>query len=233
MAKPKTTASVEWIEPAPIETADDIVVIKELIKRREQGGVAFELVVPDLRLPRGAFVAIVGESGCGKSTLLDLLALVMEPSACTAFEFHLGSGAAINVKALWAADDEGSLAAIRRNHLGYVLQTGGLLPFLTVEQNIGLPARLKGCIGYQADVRALAKHMDVETVLQKKPQFLSGGQRQRVAILRALVHGPDIILADEPTAAVDKARAASIVAHFCDLAKARNTTSIMVTTTTI
>jgi len=160
-----------------------VLALKNTTKRREQGGIAFELQVPEFQLNKGQFIAIVGDSGCGKSTLLDMLALVSRPTDCEKFDYF--EEQRIDIKNLWAQNDEQGLADLRRSHLGYVLQTGGLLAFLTVLQNIRLPSKING---YQNEheIKSLAKRIGVDGVLHKKPQYLSGGQRQRVAILRAL-----------------------------------------------
>lgn len=201
-----------------------------LVKYRGQAGVGFELHIPDFRLERGRFVAVVGESGCGKSTLLDMLALVLRPTRCEHFFlYEPGEGSPIDIKSMWELEDEDGLARVRRNYLGYVLQSGGLLPFLTVEKNIWLPVRVKGLKGGETDVRELAQRIGVGSLLTKKPRFLSGGERQRVAILRALSHRPIIVLADEPTAAVDKKRARSIVEDFHALARDHGSAIVMVT----
>lgn len=207
-----------------------ILQLTKALKHREQGGAVFELHIAEFKLQQGQFVAIVGDSGCGKSTLLDMLALVSRPTECEAFTYyHDGdTRSSADLKALWNNNDELELAALRRSHLGYVLQTGGLLPFLTVFQNIQLPSKLNAQHN-DAEIFALAKRIGVERVLEKKPQYLSGGQRQRVAILRALHHRPKIILADEPTAAVDKKRAYEIVKDFKALAQEHKTTIVMVT----
>ena len=225
-----------------MESRSPVLELTEGFKRREQGGVAFELAIPDLRLYAGQFVAIVGDSGCGKSTLLDILALVSKPSRCATFVYSESDGGErgdglgidpklnlkLDLKRLWERADEGQLAALRRSRLGYVLQTGGLLPFLTAFQNVQLPSLLNGRRHDDA-IRALARRLGVDGVLEKKPQYLSGGQRQRVAILRAVQHHPRIILADEPTAAVDKTRARSIVQDFDALARDTGATIVMVT----
>jgi len=201
--------------------------LRDGLKRREQGGVTFELHIPKLELHQGQFVAVVGESGCGKSTLLDMLALVSKPTACGQF-FYYETQQQIDVKDLWDCKKENALAALRRSRFGYVLQTGGLLPFLSVFQNIQLPSKING---YRNDlqIKELAKRFGIDGLLEKKPQYLSGGQRQRVAILRAISHHPKMILADEPTGAVDKTRALNIVKDLNNLANESGTTIVMVT----
>ena len=135
----------------------------------------------------------------------------------------------VDIKALWALNEEAELARIRRDHLGYVLQSGGLLPFLNVKQNIQLPLRISEREQKDASFDELAVRMGIAGLLEKKPQHLSGGQRQRVAILRAMVHRPLLILADEPTAAVDGSRARGIVRDFHTLAKEYGSAVVMVT----
>lgn len=210
-----------------------LVDIVGLVKLREQGGVAFELVVPRFDVAPGSFVALVGESGCGKSTLLDMLALVLKPTACERFLFQNQDAGTVwasdDVMSLWESGKEQNLAALRRHRLGYVLQSGGLLPFLSAWDNLRLPLQLNGRDDRLDEVKRLAERIGVANVLSKKPRFLSGGQRQRVAILRALVHGPALILADEPTAAVDRTRAQSIVADLGELAREGGSSVIMVT----
>ncbi len=206
--------------------SNKLLNIIEMQKQREQGGISFELNVPNFSLQRGQFVAIVGASGCGKSSLLDILALVLRPNQCKEFIISTATET-MDITEIWK--HEAKLAEIRRNIFGYVLQTGGLLPFLTVERNINLPIKVKQSGYSPTDIYKLAQKMGVEHILTKKPQFLSGGQRQRVAILRAMAHKPDIILADEPTAAVDKENAHIIVKNFYELAKEIGTTIVMVT----
>lgn len=207
-----------------MKTSQVVTQLRNVVKRREQGGVIFELHVPEFKLHGGELVAIVGDSGCGKSTLLDMLALVSRPTNSDVFKYFTE----YDVKQLWQQNQEKQLSHIRRQYLGYVLQTGGLLPFLTVFQNIQLPAKLNGLHNDQY-ITQLAARFGIEETLTKKPQYLSGGQRQRVAILRALQHHPKVILADEPTAAVDKKNAYKIVEKFLELAKENNTTIVMVT----
>ena len=224
---------MERADPRPAAAGDPasaglpVVVLRDLVRVREQGGVRFELRVPHFELHAGEFVALVGESGCGKSTLLDILALVLRPSSVADFLLRdRDAHQAIDIQALWERNDEDGLARVRREMLGYVLQSGGLLPFLDVRRNITLPRRLK--MGQAGDVQELATRMGLAGMLEKKPRYLSGGQRQRAAILRALAHQPGIILADEPTAAVDRSRARSIVSDFRDLAKAEGCAIAMV-----
>jgi putative ABC transport system ATP-binding protein len=124
---------------------------------------------------------------------------------------------------------EGTLASLRRGAIGYVLQTGGLLPFLTVKENILLPCRLNGIAQAEVTVQPLVERLRIDDQLAKKPQYLSGGQRQRAAIARALAHQPLLVLADEPTAAVDKPTAFDIRDAFRELTRQMGVTLCMVT----
>jgi len=206
-----------------------VLLLENVAKHREQSGSRFELDVPAFSVEPGEFVAVVGESGCGKSTLLDLLGLISRPSAAAAYRMAVDGGDTYDIASLWRAGDEPMLAAIRRRHLGYVLQSGGLLPFLSVRENLLLPMRLNRRTGGRERVAAMSRRFGIAECLSRLPESLSGGQRQRVAILRALVHAPSIVLADEPTAAVDRARARQIVKDFSTLAKDERLAIIMVT----
>lgn len=205
-----------------------VLEIEGLVKRREQAGSAFELRVPAYAFERGRFYGIVGPSGSGKSTLLDLLALVMRPTTVSRFRVSPRHGDAWDVRALWEQADETALSEIRKTMCGYVLQSGGLIGFLSVRHNLEIPFQLTGRIPDRTRIEALATRFGIETQLDKKPRHLSGGQRQRVAILRAMMLEPALVLADEPTAAVDQVRAAQIAREFRSLAQEAGSTIIMV-----
>ncbi len=206
-----------------------VFLLREVSKIREKGGARFELRVPFLSAKPGEFTAVVGPSGCGKSTLLDMLGLVLQPTNAKEFLFCPGKkgGKPINISAL----SESKLADIRKSSIGYVLQTGGLLPFLNVRDNITLPCKLNRLTGqaHHKEVLQLVERLGITDQLSKKPQHLSGGQRQRVAIARALAFKPPFVLADEPTAAVDKLTALEIRNEFKELTGQMGVTLIMVT----
>ncbi|MGU9809203.1 ABC transporter ATP-binding protein [Pseudomonas sp. LF052] len=174
-------------------------------KSRGVGSQRYSLVIPALALHAGEQLAIVGPSGCGKSTLLDLLALVLAPDQVGRFEFDQ-----VDVGALWRADQQSTLAALRSTHLGYVLQTGGLLGFLDVRSNIALSRQLLG-LKDDGSVARLAEQLEISDQLGKKPTALSVGQRQRVSCARALAHAPQLVLADEPTASLDPLNAERVM----------------------
>ncbi|MBT0624556.1 ABC transporter ATP-binding protein [Pseudomonas fluorescens] len=174
-------------------------------KSRGVGSQRYSLVIPALALRAGEQLAIVGPSGCGKSTLLDLLALVLAPDQVGRFEFDQ-----VDVGALWRAGQQSTLAALRSTHLGYVLQTGGLLGFLDVRSNIALSRQLLG-LKDDGSVARLAEQLEISDQLGKKPTALSVGQRQRVSCARALAHAPQLVLADEPTASLDPLNAERVM----------------------
>ncbi|MFC6336119.1 ATP-binding cassette domain-containing protein [Pseudomonas sp. CCM 7891] len=174
-------------------------------KSRGVGGQRYSLVIPALRLQVGEQLAIVGPSGCGKSTLLDLLALVLAPDQVELFDFNN-----VDIAGLWRTDQQSALADLRSRYLGYVLQTGGLLGFLDVRSNIALSRQLLG-MKDDGSVARLAEQLEIVDQLAKKPVTLSVGQRQRVSCARALAHGPQLLLADEPTAALDPLSAGRVM----------------------
>jgi putative ABC transport system ATP-binding protein len=191
----------------------------------EQG---FTLIVPELIIQRGEKVALVGISGCGKSTLLDLLAMVLRPGEGEQFVFFSQKGEALNVMDAWQRKRLDSLAHARMLHIGYVLQTGGLFPFLSVRENIGISRRGLGLPVDEA-VEAIAQRLHIERHLNKLPGQLSVGERQRVAIARAMAHRPSVVIADEPTASLDPINAEEIMGLFTALTEEYGVTLLMAT----
>ncbi|MDL2314608.1 ATP-binding cassette domain-containing protein, partial [Desulfovibrio sp. OttesenSCG-928-C14] len=165
--------------------------VRNLVVEREKNGAGFTLRVPFLDVLPGQVLAVVGHSGCGKSTLLDTLALILRPTRAEAFSLFPETGVAVDL----AGASPARLAALRGGAIGYVLQSGGLLSFLSVRDNILLPGKLLSMPGKILERRLdlLAGRMGIADQLHKKPQHLSGGQRQRAAIARALVHGPGLV----------------------------------------
>ena len=148
-------------------------------------------------------------SGSGKSTVLSLLGTAIRPDRAERFEVGLADGTVIDLARAWREDDEAALIRARREVFGYILQTGGLAPFLTVAENIRAPALFSGS-PEPAELRSLADRLDILELMHMRPGQLSVGQRQRVAIARALVMAPRIVLADEPTASLDPELASEI-----------------------
>ncbi|MBN9525342.1 MAG: ATP-binding cassette domain-containing protein [Alphaproteobacteria bacterium] len=187
---------------------------------KRRGGLI--VTIERLLLGAGERAALIGPSGCGKSTSLDLLAAILRPDRADRL---MVAGA--DLVALWAAG-AGGMTAWRGRQVGYVLQTGGLLPFLSVAENIRLGRRLLGLAGW-GPARDIAAVLGLEPLLDRHPAQLSVGERQRVAVARALAHEPRLVLADEPTAALDPARAAETMALLNGLAARQDTTLLVVT----
>jgi len=161
----------------------------------------FRLEVETLSLAEAEALAVTGPSGCGKSTLVDLLALLRRPAEAERFQF-----AGRDIAQLWATEGANACAAIRARHIGVVLQTGGLIASLPVWENVTLPQELVGEVD-ESWCRELLRALDLVSLERRLPAQLSIGQRQRVAIARALSHRPELVLADEPTAALGREHA--------------------------
>ena len=149
----------------------------------------------DFKVDEKEFIAIMGESGSGKTTLLNILATLEKPTNGSVF---LNGQEITKIK-------ESNLADFRLKNLGFVFQDFNLLDTLSVKDNIFLPLVL-GRVNYQEmekRIAVLAPKLHIEELLEKRPFELSGGQKQRVAIARSLIANPQLLLADEPTAALD------------------------------
>ena len=157
----------------------------------------------------GEYVAIMGESGSGKTTLLNILAALDRP---TAGEVYLNGKALSDIR-------ERDLAAFRRSHLGFVFQDFNLLDTFSLRDNIFLPLVLAGkdFEAMDAKLRPLAKQLGIADILEKYPYEVSGGQKQRCAAARALITGPQIVLADEPTGALDSRASDNLLELFGEI----------------
>ena len=203
-----------------------IYQLKGVAKARTTEGYTFSLRVPSLNIARGEKIALIGESGCGKSTLLDMLTFILQPSSMKAFYFHSEDQGKVDIAQAWKRHKRNRLAALRKAQIGYVMQTGGLLPYLSVKDNINLSRRILG-MKDDGTLDYLAKELGLTRHLQKLPDALSTGERQRVAIGRALAHRPAIVIADEPTASVDPFAAEKIMALFIRMVEEMNITVIV------
>ena len=174
-----------------------------------------------LNVHGGEFVAIMGPSGSGKSTLLNCVATI---DAATSGSITLGGK---DVTRLHRAE----LARFRRDELGFIFQDSNLLDTLTGFENIALALTLKGVRPQEVEhaVITLAHTLGIEEVLQKYPQQMSGGQRQRVAAVRAIIGNPKLVLADEPTGALDSKSSAVLLDVLEDMNARMGATILMVT----
>ena len=170
---------------------------------------------------RGDFVALMGPSGCGKSTLLHL---------CGAMDRPTGGTLRLADRDLSAMGDD-EMTRVRREQVGFVFQFFNLLPTLTVSDNIALPCLLAGVKPGEADTRArvLADRVGITHRLNHYPQQISGGEMQRAAIARALVHGPSLVVADEPTGNLDSENGANVLALLSELNKEMHVTVLLAT----
>ncbi len=212
-----------------MKNTTNIITVKNLHKAYTHNG-AFSLHVDNFHVQRGELVALVGPSGCGKSTALDLLSTALEPDAhndaenVSQFTF-CPEELPIDILMLWKNAQLAKLAAVRQKYIGYVLQTGGLLPFLSGYDNIMLACAVQE---HAEDIEHVAQILDIEHLLLKKPAQMSVGERQRFAIARALIHKPKLILADEPVASLDPYNAQLVLELFITEAKEKNISVVMV-----
>ena len=174
-----------------------------------------------LRLKPGEYVAIIGESGVGKSTLLNLIAGLDRPD----------DGRVALAGTDYADLNEDALTRLRRDRLGFVFQAFHILPHLTLLQNVALPLWLKGRQAAAADgpAQQLLDAVCLGTRAASWPRELSGGEMQRVAIARALVHGPRLVLADEPTGNLDPANGAKVLSLLGERIRGAGAIGILVT----
>ena len=198
----------------------------QLMKREKSG---FRLIIEKLDISAGRHVALTGPSGCGKSTALDMLGMILAPDAAATFTFT-PEDVTVDIPLLWGTGKLDAMALLRRRFMGYILQTGELLPFLSVADNIAMPASLLGLSRKVVKERTetLAERLDIRPLLRKYPAEISIGERQRAAIARALSSSPKVVLADEPTASLDPERASDVMELLLETAGSCGTTVILV-----
>ena len=167
----------------------------------------------------GSSVAITGPSGSGKSTLLGVLGGLALPSSGTV---RVGGEELSSLPERRRTD-------FRRTHVGFVYQADNLLPFLTVVENVSLQLALEGAATDLDRPRYLLDKLGLAGEAHRLPDHLSGGQRQRAAVARAVVHRPEVILADEPTGALDAANAAGVIDLLLEVQREIGATLVMVT----
>jgi ABC-type lipoprotein export system ATPase subunit len=201
-----------------------VLSVTELTKiyARLSGGPALRaLDSVSLMLEKGEFVAIMGPSGSGKTTLLNLIALVDRPDA-----------GRIEVDGVDALDLRGNeLAEFRRRSIGLVFQDSHLIDTMTLGENIALPLALGGARANETAgrVSALAAALGIEEALDRYPSEVSGGQRQRAAAARALACGPSLLLADEPTGALDSRSSRELMERFRSRCESEGSAVLMTT----
>lgn len=173
------------------------------------------------KVDEGEFVGIMGASGSGKTTLLNCIATI---DSITTGKIIINDKDITRLKSK-------KLDSFRQNELGIIFQDFNLLDTLTSYENIALALTIKGEKFYKIDdkIKEVSKYLGIENILNKYPYQISGGERQRVASARAIVNNPSLILADEPTGALDSKSAKLLLEKFKDLNKDFNSTILMVT----
>lgn len=174
------------------------------------GGVSVQaLTNVTFTIEEGEFIAIMGESGSGKTTLLNILASLDKPTS---------GDVLLNSKSLLSIDEK-DIVSFRRDNLGFVFQDFNLLDTFSIQDNIFLPLVLKGEIYDEMNKKLipLAKKLEIDDILNKFPYEVSGGQKQRTAIARALITSPQIVLADEPTGALDSRASDGLLKIFSEI----------------
>lgn len=175
----------------------------------------------DLEFFEGQASVLIGPSGSGKTTLLSILGCLLAPS----------EGELLIADQTVNFSDKSSLTEVRRQKLGFIFQHAQLLPFLTIEDNLSIIGRNAGMDDTDIKLRLdnLLTRLELQAMRYKHPSQLSGGQRQRVAIARALLHRPSIVLADEPTAALDWHTGKTVVELLLEQARLEKAVLVVVT----
>ena len=197
--------------------------VKKIYTTRFGGNQVQALSNINFSVEKGEYVAIMGESGSGRTTLLNILAALDKP---TAGEVLLNGKNLVSVK-------EKEISAFRRNHLGFVFQDFNLLDNFSLKDNIFLPLVLSG-VDYremEQRIQPIAQKLGIRDLLEKYPYEVSGGQKQRAAVARALITRPELVLADEPTGALDSKATDSLLNVFSQI-NAEGQTIVMVTHST-
>jgi putative ABC transport system ATP-binding protein len=199
-----------------------IIKLENISRSYKNGQVVIEALKNiNLSIEEGEFISIMGPSGSGKSTMLNIIGCLDKPSSGT-YEI-----AGKRVEKL----GDGQLAEIRNEFIGFVFQSFHLLPDLTALENVELPLIYRGLIGKERRKKAVEalKSLGLGERIYHRPSQLSGGEQQRVAIARAIVGDPKVILADEPTGALDSKTSETIMEIFQELNNERGITIVQVT----
>lgn len=184
----------------------EVKEVKKIYTTRFGGNKVTALTDVNFSVEEGEYVAIMGESGAGKTTLLNILASLDKP---TSGEVLLNGKNMVTIK-------EKEISAFRRDNLGFVFQDFNLLDTFSIKDNIFLPLVLAGVPHEEMHrrIQPIANKLGIEEILAKFPYEISGGQKQRAAVARALITGPKLLLADEPTGALDSKAAGQLLKIF-------------------
>ncbi|WHY03689.1 ABC transporter ATP-binding protein [Neobacillus sp. DY30] len=201
----------------------DVKNLKKIYTTRFGGNHVQALTDVSFSVEEGEYVAIMGESGSGKTTLLNILAALDKP---TSGEVLLNNQNIVSIR-------EKEISAFRRQNLGFVFQDFNLLDTFSLQDNIFLPLVLSGTSYHEMNNRLtpLAENLRIKDILSKYPYEVSGGQKQRAAVARALITNPKLVLADEPTGALDSRSADDLLKIFSQINQSGQTI-LMVTHST-
>jgi putative ABC transport system ATP-binding protein len=202
-----------------VSTDASITVDSVIVEHQTASGPVRALDGVSLTVDGGSSVAITGPSGGGKSTLLGVIGGLARPTWGTV---RIGDAEISDLS-------ERDRSDFRRSHIGFVYQADNLLPFLTLLENVGLQLSLNGKSSGTGTSLAVLADLGLAGLAYRLPDHLSGGQRQRAAVARAIVHRPKIILADEPTGALDTANAAGVIDLLLAMQREIGATLIIVT----
>ena len=200
------------------------IKVQNLVKNFGKGDSLVRVIEnASFEIQKGEIVALIAPSGAGKTTLLMMIGCVLEP---TSGEIWLGEERVYGNK--WVAKDT---RKIRREKIGFIFQAHYLIPFLNIIENVTLLPQANGVSEKISKEKAmeLVKYLEIDDKAYNMSSQLSGGQNQRVAIARALANNPQIILADEPTAALDGERSVSVIKMLKKIAREQNVAIITVT----
>jgi len=206
-------------EPSTVDSVGDELIVADGLHR--SFGATPALAGASITLRAGEVLAVMGPSGSGKSTLLHCMAGILRPDA----------GSVVYGGVPLHSLSDGRRSQLRRTDFGFVFQFGQLVPELTALQNVALPLRLAGekRRGAEARARGWLDRLEVADVAGKRPGDMSGGEGQRVAVARALVGGPRVIFADEPTGSLDSLNGERVMQLLVATAKQARAAVVLVT----
>ena len=203
-----------------MDTVQNLMEVQNVCKTFGQGDTAVRaLSNVSFTLERGVFAAVTGESGSGKTTLLNVVGSLLKPD----------SGKVIVDGEDLSGMNDDELSVYRRRKVGFIFQNYNLIPVLTVEENFLLPMNLDSTEPYYPYLAELLRLTGLESKRRSFPHELSGGQQQRAAFVRALIHKPEIILADEPTGNLDTGNSREIISILKESVKKYNQALLLIT----
>lgn len=200
---------------------DNVICVQKLKKHYGKDVITKAVDGVSFDVKKGEFLCIMGPSGSGKSTLLTLLAGLDRPTS---------GNVILNNRDIFSLNDR-DISKFRKEHMGFIFQELNLLDTLTLYENVELVLEINKMKGKQnrEEIVRLARKLGIENIMDAYPYKVSGGQRQRCACIRAIVHRPDVIFADEPTGALDSVSRKQFMDLLVDLAQETSTTIVMVT----